>query len=119
MNLHGMKLGHAYLLLACFAAGPALAQASASVAAGNLNGTAQAGPQQPAPLQRRAEGPRTDDTRNCNQRGVTVHSGNGSSSASASVSTPPGGASAVAGGGSPGSRTEYFGCEADHDRSTK
>ena len=92
MNLHGIKLAHAYLLLAGLAATPALAQASASVAAGNLNGTAQAGP---APLQRHAEGPRTDDTRNCNSRSVTVHSGNGSSSASASVSTPPGGASAA------------------------
>ena len=122
MNLHGMKLAHAYLLLAGLAATPALAQASASVTAGNLNGTAQAGQQAepqvgPAPLERRAEGPRTDDTRNCDSRGVTVHSGNGSSSASASVSTPPGGASAVAGGGSPGSRTEYFGC--DHNRSVK
>ena len=112
MNLHGIKLAHAYLLLAGLAATPALAQASASVAAGNLNGTAQAGP---APLQRHAEGPRTDDTRNCDSRSVTVHSGNGSSSASASVNTPPGGASAVA--GPPGSRTEYFGCE--HNRSVK
>ena len=118
MNLHGMKLAHAYLLLAGLAATPALAQASASVTAGNLNGTAQAGPQaSPTPLQRNAEGPRTDDARNCDSRGVTVHSGNGSSSASASVSTPPGGSSAVAGGGSPGSRTEYFGC--DHKRSVK
>jgi hypothetical protein len=113
--MKGMKL--IYLLLACFAAGPALAQASASVAAGNLNGTANAGP---APLDRRAaEGPRTDDTRNCNERGVTVHFGNGSSSASASVSTPPGGASAVAGGGSPGSHTEYFGCKTDNNRSVR
>ncbi len=114
MNLHGMKLTHAYLLLACLAATPALAQASASVAAGNLNGTAQAS--QP-PRDLHAEGPRTDDTRNCNDRGVTVRSGNGSSSASASVSTPAGGTSAVAGGGSPGSRTEYFGC--DRDRSSR
>jgi hypothetical protein len=118
MSLRTIKLHHAYLLLACFAASPVLAQASASVAAGNLSGEAHTGPTQ-STKDRIARGPRTDDTRNCDARGVTVHSGNGSSSASASVSTSPGGSSAVAGGGSPGSRTEFFGCEADHDRSTK
>jgi hypothetical protein len=118
MTLRTMKLRHAYLLLACLAASPALAQASASVATGNISGNAQAGPNTPPNGNERvARGPRTDDTRNCDRRGVTVHSGNGS--ASASVSTSPGGSSAVAGGGSPGSRTEFFGCEADHDRSTK
>ena len=118
MSLRAMKLQHAYLLLACLAASPALAQASASVAAGNISGNAQAGPDTPLPNDRVARGPRTDDTDKCDRRGVTVHSGNGSS-ASASVSTSPGGSSAVAGGGSPGSRTEFFGCEADHNRSVK
>jgi len=95
-------------LVLTLASGPALAQASVDVTAGNLHGSAQAGAlQRQAPSQRLAKGPRTDD---CNSRGVTVRSGNGSSSASASVSTSPGGSSVVAGGGSPGSRTEYFGC---------
>jgi hypothetical protein len=111
-------------LLLCLAAGPALAQASVDVQAGNLRGSAQAGQ---ADTDRNhddrdrqvARGPRTDDTRDCDSRGVTVHSGN--SSSSASVTTSPGGSSVVAGGGSPGSRTEYFGCDAhDHnDRSTR
>lgn len=118
MTLRTMKLRHAYLLLACLAASPALAQASASVTAGDISGNAQANTP-PNSNERVARGPRTDDTRNCDRRGVTVRSGNGSSSASASVNTSPGGSSAVAGGGSPGSRTEFFGCEADHDRSTK
>jgi len=117
MTPRTMKLSHAYLFLACLAATPALAQASASVAAGSLSGNAKAGPA--TPNDRVARGPRTDDTRNCDTRGVTVHSGNGSSSASASVSTSPGGSAAVAGGGSPGSHTEFFGCEADKHRSTR
>jgi hypothetical protein len=114
-----MKLHHAYILLACLAATPALAQASASVTAGGLTGHAQAGPA--VPNDRVARGPRTDDTRNCDTRGVTVHSGDGnaSSSASASVSTSPGGSSAVAGGGSPGARTEFFGCDAPKHRSNR
>jgi len=100
------------------------------VQAGNLRGSAQAGPSTSRDTnhddydhadhdRQVARGPRTDDTRDCDSRGVTVHSGN--SSASASVSTSPGGSSVVAGGGSPGSRTEYFGCDApDHnDRSTR
>jgi len=121
----------AIALLLCLAAGPALAQASVDIQAGNLRGSAQAGQadtdrdfdranrDQPDRDRQVARGPRTDDTRNCNTRGVTVNSGN--SSASASVSTSPGGSSVVAGGGSPGSRTEYFGCDApDHnDRSTR
>ena len=113
-----MKLHHAYLLLAYFAASPVLAQ-SASVAAGDLKGSAQAGPNalQSAPGRQVARGPRTDDTSRCDNRGVTVRSGNGSSSASASVSG--GGETAVAGGGSPGSRVEYFGCETDKHRSEK
>lgn len=115
MILRTMKLRHAYLFLVCLAASPALAQVSASVAAGNISGNAQAGPN--VPNDRIARGPRTDDTRSCDRRGVTVHSDN--SSASASVSTSPGGSSAVAGGGSPGSRTEFFGCEADRNRSTR
>jgi len=116
MNMHAMKLRHAYFLLACFAVSPALAQASAAVTAGPLRGQAQAGPVA-SDDQQVARGPRTDDTRNCDSRGVTVHSGNGS--ASASVTTSPGGSSAVAGGGSPGSRTEYFGCDTDHHRSVR
>jgi hypothetical protein len=116
MNMRTMKLRHAYLLLACLAASPALAQASASVAAGDISGTAQTGPNSP-PDDRVARGPRTDDTRNCDSRGVRVQSGNGS--ASASVSTSPGGSSAVAGGGSPGARTEFFGCDADNKRSAR
>ena len=115
MTLRAMRLPHAYFLLTCLAASPALAQASASVAVGGMNGEAHAG----SSNDRVARGPRTDDTSNCDKRGVTVHSGNGSSSASASVSTSPGGSSAVAGGGSPGSRTEFFGREADHNRSTR
>jgi hypothetical protein len=117
MILRLRKLSHAYLLLACFAASPVLAQASASVATGPLRGDAQVGPSNQPPNTRVARGPRTDDTRNCDSRGVTVNSANGS--ASASVTTSPGGSSAVAGGGSPGSRTEYFGCDADHHRSEK
>jgi hypothetical protein len=117
MTPHTLKLSHAYLLLACLAATPALAQASASVAAGALTGHAQAGPVQKH--DRVARGPRTDDTRNCDTRGVTVHSLNGSSSASASVSTSPGGSSAVAGGGSPGATTEFFGCDDNKKRSTR
>ena len=117
MTLRAMKLRHAYLLLACLAASPALAQASASVAVGGISGNATAGPNNPN--DRVARGPKTDDTSNCDRRGVTVHSGNGSSSASAGVTTSPGGSSAVAGGGSLGSRTEFFGCEADHNRSSR
>jgi len=110
MNMRRMKLRHAYLLLACLAASPALAQVSASVTAGSISGAAQAGPNTPpnTPDDRVARGPRTDDTRNCDSRGVRVQSGNGS--ASASASTYPGGSSAVAGGGSPGAHTEFFGC---------
>lgn len=90
MTMREMKIHHAYLLLALFAASPALAQASASVAAGNLGGKAQTGLNQvspAAPQDRLARGPRTDD--NCDTGGVTVQSGNGS--ACASVSTSPGG----------------------------
>jgi len=47
MSPHGLKLSHAYLLLACLAAAPAFAQASAAVVAGNLSGHAQAGPAPP------------------------------------------------------------------------
>ncbi len=106
-------------LLLCLAATPVLAQASAQVRAGNLSGSAQAGTTAIAPDRdadnndrdrQVARGPRTDDTRNCDRRGVTVRSANGS--ASASVSTSGGGSSVVAGGGSPGSHTEYFGCDA-------
>jgi len=119
MTLHGIKLHHAYLLLAWLAASPALAQASASVAAGSISGTGQAGPHTPpnTPDDRVARGPRTDDTRDCDSRGVRVQSGNGS--AAASASTSPGGSSAVAGGGSPGARTEFFGCDADDKRSAR
>jgi len=117
MILRVKKLSHAYLLLACFATSPVLAQASASVTAGPLRGNAQASPSNQPLNERVARGPRTDDTRNCDSRGVTVNSANGS--ASASVTTSPGGSSAVAGGGSPGSRTQYFGCDADHHRSEK
>lgn len=102
-------------LLLCLAATPALAQASVDVQAGNLHGSAQAGAADRD--QRVARGPRTDDTRDCDSRGVSVHNRN--SSASASVSTSPGGSSVVAGGGSPGARTEYFGCDAPNDRSTR
>jgi hypothetical protein len=113
-------------LILCLAATPVLAQASAQVRAGNLSGSAQAGTAQAGASDRDdddssasadrdrqvARGPRTDDTRNCDTRGVTVRSGNGSASSSASVTTSGGGSSVVAGGGSPGSRTEYFGCDA-------
>lgn len=106
-------------LLLCLAATPAFAQASVDVQAGNLRANAQAGTSDTHPERDKqiARGPRTDDTRNCDTRGVSVQNGN--SSASASVTTSPGGSSAVAGGGSPGSRTEYFGCNAPTDRSTR
>jgi len=105
--------------LLCLAAAPVFAQTSATVRAGNLTGKATAGvTDNDRDDQKLARGPRTDDTRNCDSRGVSVHNGN--SSASASVSTSPGGSSVVAGGGSPGSHTEYFGCDApDHNRSTR
>ena len=117
-----------FSLLLCLAATPALTQASADVQAGNLSGHAQAGPTENKTENNTendrdrqvARGPRTDDTRDCDSRGVSVQNGN--SSASASVTTSPGGSSVVAGGGSPGSRTEYFGCDArdhDNDRSTR
>jgi hypothetical protein len=115
MTPHGLKLSHAYLLLACLAVSPAFAQASAAVVAGSLAGHAQAGPVEKN--DRIARGPRTDDTRYCDMRGVTVHSANGSSSASANVT--PGGSSAVAGSGAPGPSSEYFGCEASQKRSTR
>jgi hypothetical protein len=109
--------------LMCLAATPVFAQASTSVRAGNLSGTATAGVNN-GPTdndrdhdQQVARGPRTDDTRDCDSRSVTVHNGN--SSASASVSTSPGGSSTVAGVGSPGSHTEFFGCDAPHNRSTR
>jgi hypothetical protein len=110
-----MKKLSAACLVLCVTAVPAFGQASVDVQAGNLRGSAQAGTNIPHDnaLDRSdrqvARGPRTDDTRDCDSRGVTVHSGNGSSSASVSTS---GGSSVVAGGGSPGSRTEYFGCDA-------
>jgi hypothetical protein len=114
------RLSTAALLL-CLAATPVFAQASATVHAGNLSSKATAGVtdnDRDGRDKKVARGPRTDDTRDCASRGVTVQSGN--SSASASVSTSPGGSSAVAGGGSPGSHTEYFGCDApDHNRSTR
>lgn len=108
-----IKLHHAYFLLACFAASPALAQASALVM-DKLSIAAPAGANTDNKANDRiARGPRTDDTRNCDTRGA--HSGNGS--ASASVSTSPGDSSA--GGGSAAPRTGFFGCEADRDRSTR
>jgi len=107
-------------LLLCLAAAPVFAQASTTVRAGNLSGNATAGPadsDRDEHNDRIARGPRTDSTPDCDSRGVTVHSGN--STASASVSTSPGGSSVVAGGGSPGSHTEYFGCDHDKERSTR
>jgi len=105
-------------LFLCLAATPALAQASVDVQAGDLSGHAQAGQIENNRDRQVARGPRTDDTRDCTSRGVTVH--NGDSSASASVTTSPGGASVVAGGGSPGSHMEYFGCDArDHDHDNR
>ena len=107
------------LLFLCLAATPVLAQASVDVQAGNLRANAQAGNNDTHPERDRqvARGPRTDDTRNCNTRGVSVQNGN--SSASASVTTSPGGSSVVVGGGSPGARTEYFGCNDHTDRSIR
>jgi len=106
-------------ILLCLGASPALAQASIDVQAGNLRANAQAGTSDSHPERDKqiARGPRTDDTRNCEARGVSVQNGN--SSASASVSTSPGGSSVVAGGGSPGSHAEFFGCNAPTDRSTR
>lgn len=103
--------------LLCLAAGPALAQASVDVQAGSLRANALAGTSDSHPDRDKqiARGPRTDDTRNCDTRGVSVQNGN--SSASASVTTSPGGSSVVGGGGSPGSHTEFFGCNTD--RSTR
>jgi len=100
------------VLLLGLATTPAFAQASADVDAGPLHSHAQAGPVDPARTEddrQAARGPRTDDTRNCDSRGVTVENKNGSASASASSS---GGSSVVAGAGSPGSQTRFFGCDA-------
>ena len=106
-------------LFLCLVATPVLAQASIDVQAGNLRANAQAGTSDTYPGRDRqvAQGPRTDDTRACDTRGVSVQNGN--ASASASVTTSPGGSSVVAGGGSPGARTEYFGCNNHTDRSTR
>jgi hypothetical protein len=103
-----MKLHHAYLLLACFAASPALALvlASASVP-GNLSGSRT--DTRPVPDKHVATGPRTDDTRNCDSRGT--HSDKSSSS----VGVGPDGSSAKANGGPSGLRTDFFGCEATID----
>jgi hypothetical protein len=118
------RLSTAALLL-CLAAIPTFAQTSATVHAGNLSGKATAGVTDNDRDDRAntehdrqvARGPRVDKDRDCDSRGVSVHNGN--SSASASVSTSPGGSSVVAGGGSPGSHTEYFDCDHDKDRSTR
>jgi hypothetical protein len=97
--------------------GPALAQASVDVEAGPLRGSAHAGAQADADhsdhhaRSDHSDRARTDDTSACDHRGVSVHSANGSASASVSSS---GGNSVVAGGGSPGSHTEYFGCDSPH-----
>ena len=106
-------------LLLCLATASAFAQASTTVRAGDLNGTATAGATSEPADRQVARGPRTDDTRNCDTRGVSGHNGN--SSASASVTTSHGGSSVVAGGGSPGSHTDYFGCDAPNtnDRSIR
>src|SRR6185312_16025307 len=97
-------------ILLCLGASPALAQASIDVQAGNLRANAQAGTSDSHPERDKqiARGPRTDDTRNCEARGVSVQNGNS-----------PGGSSVVAGGGSPGSHAEFFGCNAPTDRSTR
>lgn len=112
-----MKTQCALILMLSLLPAPLWAQASVQVQAGGLSGRAQAGMTDRVPADRQvARGPRTDDTRNCNTRGVTVRSANGSSSSSASVTTSSGGSAAVAGGGSPGSHTEYFGCDAPTNR---
>ena len=114
-----IRLAIATFFLCLVATTPLWAQASVDVQAGNLRGNAQAGVSDTNPDRDKqvARGPRTDDTRNCDTRGVSVQNGN--SSASASVTTSPGGSSVVAGGGSPGSHTEYFGCNDHTDRSTR
>ena len=95
------------ITLACLVwAAPALAQASASVSMPGIKGHVETGANAG-----RQEEQRTSDAsprQNCHTRGVTVRSADGSVSSSASAS---GGEVAVAGAGSPGSRTRYFGCE--------
>jgi hypothetical protein len=100
-----MKLHQAYLFLTCFAVSPALAHASAAVAA-SLGGGAQAGTSTIRPMDRPREqqiarGSRTDDTSNCDTSGVTMRPGDGSASTGS------------------GSRVEYFGCEAAENRNRR
>jgi hypothetical protein len=92
--------GKASLLMLCLVAcTPEVRGQSVSVEAGNLRGSAQAG----------TESRYEDRAANCN-KGVTVRSANGSSSASASVSSSGGGESVVAGAGSPGSSVTTHDC---------
>ena len=108
-----MKRFSAALLALSLFAFPALAQdngVSTTVQAGNLRGSATAGSSSSVIIGGKAPTQRGDDK--CDTHGVTVTSPNGSSSSSASVSSSGGGTAALAGGGSPGSRTQFFGCEA-------
>jgi len=110
----------ACLAFACVLATAAMAQStSATVTAGPLRGTAQAGPD--ADLRSDNDKDRAADDadarrdQDCNHRSVTVRSPNGSATASASSSN---GSTVVAGGGAPGSRTTYEDC-ARPDQSSK
>ena len=110
----------ACLAFACVLATAAMAQStSATVTAGPLRGTAQAGPD--ADLRSDNDKDRAADDadarrdQDCNHRSVTVRLPNGSATASASSSN---GSTVVAGGGAPGSRTTYEDC-ARPDQSSK
>jgi hypothetical protein len=116
-----MKRNFFPALLACsLACGGALAQpdnrsgndASVSVQAGPLRGSAAAGPSSRS--SDRAAAPQRE---RCDR--VTVRSGDGSSSASASVTTGSSGTTALAGGGSPNARTEFSDCDDTRQASTR
>ena len=97
-------LKQSVVILACLAAGPALAQASATVSVPGLSGHVETGNAAGKPHQRTSD---ASPGQRCNSRGVTVRSADGSVTSSASAS---GDVTTVAGSGSRGSKTKYFGC---------
>jgi hypothetical protein len=82
---------------------PAAQAQSVSVTAGNLHGSAQAGPAV------------TSKSRPCNGQGITVRSSGGTASSSVSVSSS-GGQTAVAGAGSPGSVIKHYDCRKNNTK---
>lgn len=93
------------VLILCLAAAPALAQASASVSVPGLSGHVETGTKAGHHNQRTSD---ASPGQHCNSRGVTVRSADGSVSSSASAS---GDVTTVAGSGSRGAKTKYFGCD--------